>query len=205
MPPKPTPTQTALPIEDAATRIAKALSADRRAYETSPNKVGPYPMCMAVACLRALLAVEFPDQRSRPPKRAKTAITQWTGAVDDDAWLDQLAEEPAMRFIDVKKELGRCQFWCKVNGKPITRRRFTTWLQRADPTIGYDAAGKSSTDKKTAQAPNVYNEPPAWREILRGLGERKGWANDVIADACEKAWGEVSLTVRQEIIKALAA
>ncbi len=201
MPPK--PTQPTITAEDAATRIARALSDDRKEYEAG-MKLVPYSRARAAAVIRDMLAKESLCV-SRPSKAAKTAVNRWKGAVDDAAWLDQLEKLPHLQHIDVRRELGKCQLWATTAGQVVSRQRFVAWLNKAQPTIGYNAQGKSSTDKKTAQAPSVYTAPANWQAVLRNVAKTRGWGEDAIDETCALPWEDVSLTIRQEIIKALVA
>lgn len=52
--------------------------------------------------------------------------------VSDSEWLASLKSNPAYVGIDVDREHGKMLAWCQVNRKQPTRRRFITWLNRAE-------------------------------------------------------------------------
>lgn len=53
-------------------------------------------------------------------------------AVTDAAWLASLTADQTYIGIDIQREAGKCQNWCREHGKVFTRRRFVNWLNRAE-------------------------------------------------------------------------
>ncbi len=47
-------------------------------------------------------------------------------------WLNQLQEQEAYKFLNVKEQWSRMGTWCSVNRKQATRRRFVSWLNRCE-------------------------------------------------------------------------
>lgn len=204
-----------LPLEDAATRIAKALSADRRAYEASPNKVGPYPMCMAVACLRALLAVEFPAKPKKKPKGAPREPRERDPIFDAIAGacgadLNGLTERYATTLGVARAQIvGATPTVTPAEIKARAAVFKKKYREVSLTPMGLSGrwpelwSGKAATEP--APEMDVYREPKNWKTTLAMLADRKGWSLNVVSDNCAKPWDDVSMTIRQEIIKALAA
>lgn len=125
-----------------------------------------------------------------------------TGAnLDDEAWLASLEQNPAYAEIDVKREMGKCQAWTGERKRKVTRRSFLSWLNRAEKTIGYVGAGKTSAAPKPLPPKPVYSverEHPHWRQILRY--ELEGYSTERTDELCGMRWAELPLDVRQQII-----
>jgi hypothetical protein len=180
--------------DDAALSIARALVD----YATARKKTEPgFTMTMTplAEALRPLLEAEFPKQM----KAARKAVSRWRGEVTDAEWLDELEQDPALRFIDVRRELGKCQLWAKGARLTISRQRFIAWLLKAQPTVGYDAQGKSSTDAKRPKS----NAPVGWLRTLNRIAPdcvyAKGSAFE-IEEESDYAWGQLPAALRAQIL-----
>ncbi len=64
------------------------------------------------------------------PKKVKRVVKQ-----TDDQWIEALQADPVFAGIDVRRELGKAQFWCRENNRQCTRKFFTNWLNKADKTV----------------------------------------------------------------------
>jgi len=109
-------------------------------------------------------------ERPNAPKPKSVRISQLT----DEAWIDSLIADPIFTGIDVRREYGKCVFWCKTNKKPCTRRRFTNWLNKADRTMtnaGAGAAERKAIIEEQTQAP-----PLQWPDFMET--KMKAWKAD---------------------------
>ena len=138
--------------------------------------------------------VEFPAT----PKKAPIAMN---GAATDEEWLCALEAMECYRYIDVRRELGKAQAWGGTNGRPITRRRFVNWLNKADRTVGYDARGKSSADRKLPTS----DAPAGWLATLNHLWPSCTMAKGGLFEITKETdyqWSLLDAKMRQEIVKA---
>jgi len=182
-------------MKEQALRIARALVE----YATEQKKTKPgFTMTMTplAEALQPLLEAEFPAA----VKPKKSAVSKWKGAATDSEWLDELEQEAALRFIDVRRELGKCQLWAKGQGVTVSRQRFIAWLLKAQPTIGYDAQGKSSADAKRPKS----NAPVGWLRTLNRVAPdcvyAKGSAFEIDAES-DYAWSQLPAALRAQILK----
>ncbi len=63
-------------------------------------------------------------------KPAKRGVRQ-----TDDDWIEELQADPANAGVDVRRELGRAQFWARENRRQCNRKFFTNWLLKAERTV----------------------------------------------------------------------
>ena len=98
---------------------------------------------------------------SNDPKKVKRVVKQ-----TDDEWIEGLQADPLFAGVDVRKELGKAQFWCRENGRQCTRKFFTNWLNKADRNL---AANGTTTRKPVA----VNAEPVGWLVWMRA--NRPDW------------------------------
>lgn len=120
----------------------------------------------------------------------------------EDEWLKELEADPAMRGLDVRRELGKCQFWCKNNGVVCTRKRFSNWLLKAERTVTHTYDGASSRPVKVEQPkPALSIESPVagWPLILRN--EVAGIPEKDIEAWCGGDWADLPQQIRQLIVQ----
>ena len=120
----------------------------------------------------------------------------------EEEWLKGLEAEPAFAGIDIRRELGKCQFWCKTRGLIASRQRFENWLLKAEKPVGFTYDGASSRPKPIQTKPvfTVEIPPPGWAMLLRytvtGVSEAE---TDRL---CALDWQELPVDVREKIIAA---
>jgi hypothetical protein len=145
----------------------------------------------------AEIAQRFHDNE-RKVKRQKVKLAS------DEEWLKEIEAEPATQGIDVRKELGKCQFWCKSRNRVCTRRMFERWLlnPNCERTVTGSYDGATSRPKLT-QVKRVYGVNtivPGWAMLLRTVPELN--FTDAEIDAyCAQEWEELPVPVREKIIK----
>lgn len=62
-------------------------------------------------------------------------------SASEGEWREGVIKDPAYAHINVAVEFGKCQRWCEVNKKQLTRRRFINWLNRIEaPLTGFKGA-----------------------------------------------------------------
>ena len=125
------------------------------------------------------------------------------GLASDEAWLAELEREPSLAGIDIRRELGKAQFWAKNNRRDCTRKFFLNWLNspRCERRVVANGVGASSF--AAPKKGDVYSEPHDWRRVLRAVGQRKGWDRDAVEAYCGQRWLDLPITVREEVVKAL--
>lgn len=135
------------------------------------------------------LATARPFCVAAPRKKAGAKST-----TPDEDWLLDLEADPANAGVDVRRELGKAQFWAKNNRRQCTRKFFVNWLlnPRIERVIGAQGAGASSFKRP---APDVYVEPDGWRPVA----ERLFPGTDIGA----RAWGDIGTDIRKKILEAM--
>ncbi len=111
----------------------------------------------------------------------------------DSDWITDLEQDPALAGIDVKKQLGMAQFWCRNNSRLCTRKFFVNWLGKADRIVTVNADGKSS---KVTLVANIYQEPEMWEHIAARL-----YNPDIAARMKENGWMNLSPDMRNNILR----
>lgn len=118
----------------------------------------------------------------------------------EEEWLRQIESDPVTEGIDVRREFGKAQFWCRERKKVCTRRFFTNWLLKAEKTVGvYD--GQTSRPKPVSIKPSFTPETPVpgWPLLLRR--EIDDVPEEKIDQLCSGDWAELPLEIREKIIK----
>lgn len=121
----------------------------------------------------------------KPRQKAQTST--------DNDWIAELEQDPALTGIDVKKQLGMAQFWCRQRNRKCTRLFFLNWLQKAERVITVNADGLSS--KVTVMA-SIYHEPEHWEVIAARI-----YNPDIAARMKENGWSQISPDMRAKIIR----
>lgn len=171
------------PAKDAADRIAEAIHAARVAHPPTAPK--PFSLRDAADVIRRVLAVEFPAGKPRPKKPADPSKPPLTGPVDE-AFLDWCQSQEACRYIDVRRENQKAQLWASTNKVPVSRRRLVNWLNKAEPTTGFDWQARQA-GKPAAQGA----EPEGWREWVR--------ANATDPSHADREWASLDAAARKYI------
>lgn len=145
----------------------------------------------------AEIAQRFHDNE-RKVKKQKVKLAS------DEEWIKEIEAEPATQGIDVRKELGKCQFWCKSRNRVCTRRMFERWLlnPNCERTVTGSYDGATSRPKPVSTRPKygVNTIVPGWAMLLRTVPELN--FTDVEIDAyCAQEWEELPVPVREKIIK----
>jgi len=128
---------------------------------------------------------------SKTKKRGTKPMT----AMTEDEFLAFLESEPALKGVDVQREIGKCQFWCKANGVEPSRKRILNWMMKADKNVGFSGAGKSSMRPAVTGTP----EPRGWKEWLN-----KNRPDSIYSDGQPEAWkkwGHLDETARRYIVE----
>ncbi len=117
---------------------------------------------------------------------------------DDSEWLAGLEKEPALRGIDVKRELGACQFHFRNAPFKVSRRRFENWLKNAmkDKPVLVDGRGQSSFAPRTPEMPTLP-EPNLWRDWIDANRPESKYASG--NEGGRLAWYQLDLTVKRYI------
>jgi hypothetical protein len=70
---------------------------------------------------------------SEKKKSTKSTVRTTVNGLIDSEWIASLKDDLTYQGIDVDRELGKMQNWCKVRGLTPSRRRFVSWLNRDRP------------------------------------------------------------------------
>ena len=98
--------------------------------------------------------IEEEEAKLRPKRQSE---------MTDEEWIQSLENEEALRGIDVRREIAKCQFWCKQNRRNATRRTIVNWLNKAERVVGLKAQGAQyATGLKPPPPPGPFG----WREWL---------------------------------------
>lgn len=118
-------------------------------------------------------------------------------------WLKDIKNDPVNKNTDVDKEFGLARLWARQNSRVCTRAFLLRWLIKAahdQPSLG--TAGSGDAADRKSDRKSVYTEPQAdWRRWIAQKYPRDDYPD---RDPWEEMpWLEVSITIRQEIIRAL--
>ncbi len=154
----------------------EALSAKARGLNP-PRRLNPeeiLEVCQVVA--------EGLVKAKRTPKKALET---------DEEWLSSLEADPALKGLNVRREIERCALWYHQNvsktGKP-SRRRITNWLLKAEKVVDLKAMGATHATGLKLPAPDgpegwlvwlntelslLSEDHPAHGQLLFALNSRK--------------------------------
>lgn len=124
---------------------------------------------------------------SHPAPKKKRSMSM-IGLCDDE-WLSELEANPAYSGVDIKRELGKCQVWMRLRGRPVTRRTFVNWINKAERTIGVSGEGRTSAPPQQS----AYEQPSNWMERAKRLYPE--------ADFTGREWAGIPITIRAEILR----
>lgn len=99
--------------------------------------------------------------------------------MSDEEWVRSLEQEPALKGVNVRQEISRCQFWCKNNKRLATRRTIINWLNKADRVADLKAMGAQHA---TGLKPPPPAPPEGW----------EAWLTDNMPDDDHRAYGTLS-------------
>ena len=173
-----TPSSLALTVYNALYSDAKELGRKLEATEV-------------VATIERELTLHWPQQADKPPAKPRVGITG-TGLADEE-WLQMLEAQDAYKGIDVRRELGKCQVWASTNNQKVSRKRFVNWLNKAEPTIGYNGQGKSSFNRPPAPVADNNPEPTGWKDAAL--------SHETLSWAAEREWSTIQPFYQQQLIK----
>ena len=150
--------------------IAKAKSLGRR---LTPDEI------LDEVCAVHLALV--PAKVSKPKKALET----------DEEWIAGLEADPALKGLNVRREINACALWYKTNvsktGGP-SRRRIVNWLNKAEKVVDLKAMGATHATGLKLPAPDgpegwlpwlntelslISEDHPAHGQLLFALNSRK--------------------------------
>lgn len=94
---------------------------------------------------------------------AKKRPARNTSQMSDSEWVESLENEPALKGINVRQEIGRAQFWAKNNKRVPTRRFLVNWLNKAEKVVDLKAMGATHA---TGLRPPPPKGPEGWLQWL---------------------------------------
>jgi hypothetical protein len=121
---------------------------------------------------------------------AKPAPKKSAAKMADDEWIASLEKEPALRGVDIRREIGKAQFWAKNHRRQATRAFIVNWLMKADRTLTVEMNGQTS---RATVSPDPYKEPPNWRPVAAQLYPDTDYFTG-------RDWLDVSLDYRKAIV-----
>lgn len=178
---------------DLATRLADALIQDKINKAAAGEK--KYMRSDLIRVLRSELAKEKANMKIHHKRKPYNQMSE-------PEFIAFLEDEPSLAGVDVKKEIGKCQFWCKCNNRICTRQTIVKWMAKADRNLVFEGAGKSSV-KRPPVAPkaehNLSVPFPGWPMILRyHVNEFTELERN---ELCKLDWNELTEDVRRLIVK----
>lgn len=159
----------------------------RAALLPAKNAEGKIP----VAAWDEIVNATFAEEAKALKARKKKPTSQMT----DEEWLKHLESEPSLAGVDIRRELGRAQFWCNENGRKCNRRFFVNWLGKADRSVSVKGAGQSSRPRID---PNLTVEPEGWYFVALNK-----WGVTAADGLKEKGWKAMDTYYRTEIIRVM--
>jgi hypothetical protein len=112
--------------------------------------------------------------------------------MSDEEWITDLEREPSLAGVDIRREIGKAQFWAKQNTRKPTRRFLINWLNKAERIVGASFARDSS---RKLTSPDVYVEPTGWEIHAETLFPG--------VDITARKWADLPTDARAKIIKAM--
>jgi hypothetical protein len=128
--------------------------------------------------------------KKSPPRSAP--VRKPMNVMSEAEFIAFLEAEPSLEGVDIRREIGKCQFWCKANGVQPTRARLVNWMKKADRQLLTNAAGQSSFAPKK---PEPVFEPAGWREWVR--------ENATDPTNADKPWAAMDRASQQYILAQL--
>lgn len=140
-----------------------------------------FPKASAPALDRLCVIIEEEAKAMRGARKKSSELS-------DEEWVASLEAEPALKGINVKQEIARCQFWCKNNKRVPTRRTIVNWLNRAEKVVDLKAMGAQHATGLKIPAPDgpegwlgwlttelslISEDHPAHGQLLFALNSRK--------------------------------
>jgi len=102
------------------------------------------------------------------PKKKKKRPAIGINKMTEEEFVKYLEAEPVIveAGVDVKKEIGKCQFYWRGKSKVPSRQRVVNWLLRcADRPVSGSYDGASSVTKTAAF--KRKDPPHGWREFMK--------------------------------------
>ncbi len=142
-----------------------------------------------VQCVDEFADVERPVGKNGKAKAPKKKVSDMA----DEEWLQHLEKQEALAGVDIRRELGKAQFWAGENGRQCTRKFFVNWLGKAPRTLTTNGHGQSSRQQVVG---NIDVEPPNWYPVAVKLFK------EFAADTFKKeGWKRVDPYYRKAIVK----
>ncbi len=119
---------------------------------------------------------------AKPKRKISVAL------MTEDEWVSSLEREPALKGLDIRREISRAQFWAKQNKRQPTRRFILNWLLKAEKVVDLKAMGATHATGLKLPAPDgpegwlvwlntelslLSEDHPAHGQLLFALNSRK--------------------------------
>lgn len=153
----------------------------------------PFNKSHVKAIIAQVVAKHWPAPKAAPRRKPYNMMTE-------EEFLEYLENEPSLAGLDIKREIGKCQFWCKNNKAEMTRNRILKWLAKADRVLTFNGTGASSRPKERAQW--GIPEPEGWREWLDANRPESVYATGMPMGF--KSWGELDYMPKKYIADEMA-
>lgn len=143
------------------------------------------------------IAQKFHDNEKKVTKRAVKLASE-------EEWVASLEADPLWAGVDVRRELGKCQFHFKDTPRKVTRKTFKAWLLRGESmgTLARCYAGETSKPAKPQPPKPRYTldtPVPSWPMLLRNYIPLSPEETERL---CELDWHQLPVEVREKIIQA---
>jgi hypothetical protein len=152
------------------------------------------------ARILADIAQQFHDNEKKVVKRKVQLASE-------EEWLKELEAEDVFKGIDIRRELGIAQSWCKDRQRICTRLFFKSWLIReakqGKVSRNYDGATSKPAKPLPPKPRYTLDTPvPSWPLIIRTYGFQWDASQTDIEVWCSGDWNELPPYLREKIIQA---
>ena len=113
-----------------------------------------------------------PDPKPNPKeKRQRKRST--TPPLPDEQFFNDLHTNPGYAGIDIERERGKCEAWCKANGRNFSQTTFVNWLNRIEKPTEVHNDKRVFSRRSTATSGRAESR-------ARGFGDGKAYPVDLV-------------------------
>ncbi len=104
------------------------------------------------------------DERAVWMGEQKKPRAKKVSEMSDEEWVVSLEGEPHLKGINIRKEIGAAQFWCRNNKRLPTRRFLINWLNKAERVVDLKNMGAQHA---TGLKPPAPAGPEGWKAWVK--------------------------------------
>jgi hypothetical protein len=152
---------------------AKWIAEKRRQESTVDKSRQPSTPRRRAAIMSTQAEAEAEAEAEKKEEASDKRMPTGRNGLVDSEWIASLKADKTYEGIDVDKELGKLNQWCKIRQLTASRRRFINWLNRAEkPMIGNGSMSPqhrqnrinflNEKKQKTNRQISDPDNPPSW-------------------------------------------